>query len=80
MRIIAYKDEKMSSIYEIVEERDCDPRPGKFSLWHIGNGSWHPELRGYEKKYTLATDAWEEFGFRVARIFPRIDGTLVRPK
>lgn len=72
MRIIAYKNKKMTSIWELIEERQCDPNPGQYSLWNTGNGALHSELRGYDIRLKLVEDAREE-GFNVIKIFNQND-------
>lgn len=63
-RTLVYKEEKMTSVYEVVRERECDPHPGKYSLWCTGNGSIHPELRGYDYSENLVSVA-KSRGYKV---------------
>jgi hypothetical protein len=56
-RTLAYKpNESMTSVYEVIQERECDPHPGKYSLWCTGNGAIHAELRNYEYRKSLIDD------------------------
>jgi len=56
-RTLAYKpNESMTSVYEVIQERECDPHPGKHSLWCTGNGAIHSEFRNYDSRLVLFMD------------------------
>lgn len=63
-RILVLNKNKMTSIYEVIKERECDPHPGKYSLWCTGNGSIHRKFRSYNSKGELPMDIGKSDKFK----------------
>lgn len=61
LRTIALDPNKAwTSIWEVIQERDCDPNPNKWSLRNP-NGSLHHKHRAYDYKHQLIRNAKEDF-------------------
>lgn len=54
-RTLVYDNKKMGSVWEVIKERECDPHPGKYSLWNPGNGAIHSEVRDFDNRIDLDT-------------------------
>lgn len=66
LRRFAYKEGQMTPVWELVQHRECDSNPGKWSLRHP-NGALHSKLRNFRDKYELTKAAKEE-GYNVAQV------------